>query len=62
MELVVIGQVCIVNDVDWVIICVISDLVGGQEGVNVEYIYDKEVFCVGVNVFFVVMDELVKVN
>ncbi|MDC8829541.1 5'-methylthioadenosine/S-adenosylhomocysteine nucleosidase [Alteromonas gilva] len=58
MESAAIGQVCTINDVDWVIIRAISDLAGGQEGVNVEHIYDKEVSRVGANVLFAVMDEL----
>ncbi|NVK57508.1 MAG: 5'-methylthioadenosine/S-adenosylhomocysteine nucleosidase [Alteromonadaceae bacterium] len=58
MESAAIGQVCAINDVDWVIIRAISDLAGGQEGVNVEHIYDKEVSRVGANVLFAVMDEL----
>ena len=62
MESAAIGQVCTVNDVDWVIIRAISDLAGGQEGVNVEHIYDKEVSRVGANVLFAVMDELAKAN
>ena len=58
MESTAVGQVCTVNEVDWVIIRAISDLAGGQEGVNVEHIYDKEVSRVGANVLFAVMDEL----
>jgi adenosylhomocysteine nucleosidase len=58
MESAAVGQVCTINDVDWVIIRAISDLAGGQEGVNVEHIYDKEVSRVGANVLFSVLDEL----
>jgi adenosylhomocysteine nucleosidase len=38
----------------------ISDLAGGQEGVNVEHKYDKEVSRIGANVLFSVLDELAK--
>lgn len=60
MESAAVGQVCTINDVDWVIIRAISDLAGGQEGVNTEHIYDKEVSRVGANVLFAVLDELAK--
>ena len=58
MESTAIGQVCTINEVDWVIIRAISDLAGGQEGVNTENLYDKEVSRVGANVLFAVLDEL----
>ena len=58
MESAAIGQVCTVNDVDWVIIRAISDLAGGQEGVNSENTYDKEVSRIGANVLFSVLDNL----
>ena len=58
MESAAIGQVCTINDVDWVVIRAISDLAGGQEGVNTEHLYDKEVSRVGANVLFSVLDEL----
>ncbi len=58
MESAAIGQVCTINDVDWVIVRAISDLAGGQEGVNVENKYDKEVSRIGANVLFSVLDTL----
>jgi adenosylhomocysteine nucleosidase len=58
MESAAIGQVCYINDVDWVIIRAISDLAGGQEGVNVENIYDEKVSRIGARVLFAVLDEL----
>ncbi|WP_032097659.1 MULTISPECIES: 5'-methylthioadenosine/S-adenosylhomocysteine nucleosidase [unclassified Alteromonas] len=60
MESAAIGQVCTINDVDWVIIRAISDLAGGQEGLNVESKYDTEVSRIGANVLFSVLDELSK--
>lgn len=58
MESAAIGQVCTINDIDWVIVRAISDLAGGQEGVNVENMYDKEVSRIGANVLFSVLDTL----
>ena len=58
MESAAIGQVCTVNDVDWIIVRAISDLAGGQEGVNVENKYDDEVSRIGANVLFSVLDTL----
>ncbi|MEG3765388.1 5'-methylthioadenosine/S-adenosylhomocysteine nucleosidase [Alteromonas sp. 14N.309.X.WAT.G.H12] len=60
MESAAVGQVCTINDIDWVIIRAISDLAGGQEGVNVEHIYDQEVSRVGANVLFAVLDALAR--
>lgn len=60
MESAAVGQVCTINEVDWVIIRAISDLAGGQEGVNVEHIYDQEVSRVGANVLFAVLDALAR--
>lgn len=58
MESAAVGQVCTINEVDWMIIRAISDLAGGQEGVNTEHLYDKEVSIIGANVLFAVLDEL----
>lgn len=62
MESAAVGQVCTINDVDWIIIRAISDLAGGQEGINVEHIYDQEVSRVGANVLFAVLDALAKAD
>ena len=40
MESAAVGQVCMINEVPWVIIRGVSDLAGGQEGKNEENIYD----------------------
>mgnify|MGYP000020535624 CR=1 FL=1 len=59
MESAAVGQVCTINNIDWVVIRAISDLAGGQEGVNVEHLYDQEVSRVGANVLFAVLNSLV---
>ncbi|WP_269526625.1 5'-methylthioadenosine/S-adenosylhomocysteine nucleosidase [Coraliomargarita parva] len=58
MESAAVGQVCYINDVDWVIIRAISDLAGGQEGVNVENVYDVPASIVGARLLFALLDEL----
>lgn len=58
MESAAVGQVCTINDIDWMIIRAVSDLAGGQEGVNVEHIYDEAVSRIGANALFAVLDEL----
>ncbi len=60
MESAAVGQVCTINDVDWMIVRAISDLAGGQEGVNTEHLYDTEVSRIGANVLFAILDELAK--
>lgn len=58
MESAAIGQVSYINDVDWMIIRAVSDLAGGQEGVNHEDTYADAVSVVGAKVLFEVLDEL----
>lgn len=58
MESAAIGQVCEINEVDWVIIRSISDLAGGQEGVNVEHIYDVEASRAAAALLFGLLDQL----
>jgi len=58
MESAAVGQVCYINDVDWVIIRAISDLAGGQEGVNVENQYDVDASRIGAKMLFALLNEL----
>ncbi|MGF1529739.1 MAG: 5'-methylthioadenosine/S-adenosylhomocysteine nucleosidase [Puniceicoccaceae bacterium] len=59
MESAAVGQVCYINELDWVIIRAVSDLAGGQEGKNEENIYDLEVSRVGARVLFALLDVLI---
>ncbi|GAB2196362.1 5'-methylthioadenosine/S-adenosylhomocysteine nucleosidase family protein [Sessilibacter sp. MAH4] len=59
MESASVAHVAYVNDIDWIIIRAISDLAGGQEGVNVEHIYDDEVSRIGAEVLFAVLEEII---
>ncbi len=58
MESATIAQVCLVNDVPWVIIRAVSDLAGGQEGKNEENIYDRVASRNAAIVLFSILDEL----
>ena len=58
MESAAVGQVCTINAVDWIIIRSVSDLAGGQEGVNVEHIYDVEASRSGAALLFALLDQL----
>lgn len=58
MESAAIGQVCFINDVDWVIIRAVSDLAGGQEGVNEENLYDIDASLVGARLLFALLEGL----
>jgi len=57
VESAAIGQVCWVNNVDWIIIRAVSDLAGGQEGANEENLYDLDASLIGANVLFALLDE-----
>lgn len=58
MESAAVGQVCEINEVDWVILRAISDLAGGQEGVNVEHFYDVEASRAAAALLFGLLDQL----
>jgi adenosylhomocysteine nucleosidase len=58
MESAAIGQVCYVNEIDWVIIRAVSDLAGGQEGVNEENLYDLDASRTGARLVFALLESL----
>jgi adenosylhomocysteine nucleosidase len=60
MESAAVGQVCFVNDVDWVIIRSISDLAGGQHGKNVENVFDGIASGTGTKLMIGLLDQIVK--
>jgi adenosylhomocysteine nucleosidase len=62
MESAAVGQVCFVNDVDWVIIRSISDLAGGQHGKNVENVFDGIASGTGTKLMIGLLDQIVKVE
>ncbi|MGF1448672.1 MAG: purine phosphorylase [Opitutales bacterium] len=62
MESAAVGQVCTINDTDWIIIRAVSDLAGGQEGKNDENVYDFPVSQIGARVLFALLDELAAVD
>ena len=59
MESAAVGQVCFVNDIDWVIIRSISDLAGGQQGKNVENVFDGIASGTGAKLLLALLDEIV---
>ena len=59
MESAAVGQVCFVNDVDWIIIRSVSDLAGGQEGKNVENVFDGIASGTGTKLLLGLLDEIV---
>jgi adenosylhomocysteine nucleosidase len=60
MESAAVGQVCFVNDVDWIIIRSISDLAGGQKGKNEENVFDAIASGTGTKLMIGLLDEIVK--
>jgi adenosylhomocysteine nucleosidase len=59
MESAAVGQVCFINDVDWVIIRSISDLAGGQHGKNVENVFDGIASGTGTKLMIGLLDQIV---
>jgi adenosylhomocysteine nucleosidase len=59
MESAAVGQVCFVNDVDWVIIRSISDLAGGQHGKNEENVFDGIASGTGTKLLIGLLDQIV---
>ncbi|MGF1484770.1 MAG: purine phosphorylase [Opitutales bacterium] len=62
MESAAVGQVCTINETDWIVIRAVSDLAGGQEGKNDENIYDFPVSVIGAKVLFAILDELAEAD
>ncbi|MFT6343093.1 MAG: adenosylhomocysteine nucleosidase [Paraglaciecola sp.] len=62
MESAAVGQICFVNDVDWVIIRSISDLAGGQHGKNVENVFDGIASGTGTKLMISLLDQIVKLE
>ena len=60
MESAAVGQVCFVNDVDWIIIRSVSDLAGGQEGKNEENVFDAIASGTGTKMMIGLLDEMFK--
>lgn len=59
MESAAVGQVCFINEVDWIIIRSVSDLAGGQEGKNVENVYDAIASGTGTKLLIGLLNEIV---
>lgn len=59
MESAAVGQVCFVNDVDWIIIRSISDLAGGQEGKNEENVFDAIASGTGTKLMIGLLDQII---
>lgn len=59
MESAAVAQVCFVNDVDWIVIRSISDLAGGQQGKNVENVFDGIASGTGTKLLLGLLDEIV---
>lgn len=59
MESAAVGQVCFVNDVDWIVIRSVSDLAGGQQGKNVENVFDGIASGTGAKLLLGLLDEIV---
>lgn len=59
MESAAVGQVCFVNNIDWVVIRSVSDLAGGQQGKNEESVFDAIASGTGTKLMMGLLDEIV---
>ena len=59
MESAAVGQVCFVNEVDWIVIRSVSDLAGGQQGKNAENVFDAIASGTGAKLLLGLLDEIV---
>jgi adenosylhomocysteine nucleosidase len=59
MESAAVGQVCFVNDVDWIIIRSVSDLAGAQAGKNEENVFDAIASGTGTKLMIGLLDQIV---
>jgi len=62
MESAAVAQVCFVNEVDWLIIRSVSDLAGGQQGKNVENVFDAIASGTGTKLMLGILDQIVLTN
>ena len=60
MESAAVGQVCFVNEVDWIIIRSVSDLAGGQQGKNEENVFDAIASGTGTKLMIALMEQIVE--
>ncbi len=58
MESAAVAQVCFINEKPWIIIRAVSDIAGGQEGKNVENVYDKVASINATKVLFALLQEI----
>jgi adenosylhomocysteine nucleosidase len=59
MESAAVGQVCFVNNVDWIVIRSVSDLAGGQKGHNDENVFSAIASGTGAKLMMALLDEIV---
>lgn len=62
MESAAVGQVCFVNEVDWLVIRSVSDLAGAQHGKNHENVFDGIASGTGASFLMALLDEVVVLN
>ncbi|MBL4630764.1 MAG: 5'-methylthioadenosine/S-adenosylhomocysteine nucleosidase [Paraglaciecola sp.] len=62
MESAAVGQVCFINDVDWIIIRSISDLAGAQHGKNVENVFDGIASGTGTKLMIGLLDQIINIQ